>query len=63
MKANKKFKDRSTNRVATSYVDLASEALQMEIVNREQPKAIAGVMEAVLDIFHSENGSILFNLF
>lgn len=63
MKTNKNFKDRSTNQMATSYVDLVSEAPQMEIFNREQSKTIAGVMAAVLDIFHSENGSILFKLF
>lgn len=47
MKTNKNVKDRSTNQVATSCVDLVSEAPQVEIVNREQPKAIVGVIAAV----------------
>lgn len=44
--------------MATSCVDLVSRASQMEIVNREHPKDIAGVMAAVLDIFPTENLSI-----
>lgn len=57
-KTNKNFKGRSTNQVATSCPGLVFEAPQMEVVNREQPKAIAGIVAAVLDILPTETSSI-----
>jgi len=58
MKTSKNLKDKSTNQVSTSYVGPVSEAPQMEIVNSNQPKAIARVMAEVLYLFPTEKLSI-----